>query len=168
MATQPSPPPADKVVEDRKYGFRAAFPGTLAARPEDFDAKNGALAWRAYTSTSPNGQATSYTATVKVFDTDSTDVRALFNAGESDASQTLGATLISRADGTFGPGKLPSLTLSYQSGTADGRGGAGMVKGRVLLVVKGTRLYEIIFAVAGSDGFEAVGDRFFHSFEILK
>lgn len=167
MATQPSRPAA-RVVEDGKYGFRAAFPGILAARPEDFDAKNGALAWRAYTSTSPDGQASNYTATVKVFDTDSTDVRALFNAGESDASQTLGATLIGRADGTFGPDKLPSLTLSFQSGTPNGRGGVTMITGKVLLVVKGKRLYEVAFAVSGSGGYDAVRDQFFHSFEILK
>ena len=154
-----------KVVEDSQYKFRADFPGVLSDKAEDFDARNGSLTWRAYTSGSPAGQtAVVYTATVKVFDTDSTDVALLFNAGESDASQTLGVSLIGRKDGTFGAEKLPSLTLSYQGAMT---AGGTPVKGKVLLVVKGKRLYEVAFSFSGADQ-TATGEKFFRSFEILK
>ncbi len=106
-----------KVVEDSRYKFRADLPGVLSDKVEESDGKGGTLTWRAYTSSSPARQgAAGYTAAVKVFDTNSTDAKVLFEAGENDASQSLGVPLIGRRDGTFGPGKLPSLTLSYQSG----------------------------------------------------
>jgi hypothetical protein len=41
------------------------------------------------------------------------------------------------------------------------------LKGKVLLVVKEKRLYEVTFYYAGTDQ-TAVGERFFRSFEILK
>jgi hypothetical protein len=154
-----------KVVEDSRYKFRADFPGVLSDKVEDFAARGGSLAWRAYTSSSPAGQTGAmYTATVKVFDTDSADVRMLFNAGESDASQSIGASLIGRAEGTFGADNLPSLTLSYQSGMT---AAAGILKGKVLLVVSGQRLYEVAFYFNGADQ-TAVGEAFFQSFGILK
>jgi hypothetical protein len=153
-----------KVVEDGRYKFRADFPGVMSERVEEFDSRNGALAWRLYTSSSPESQSSdSFTAAVKVFDTDTTDVRQLFAAGENDATQSLGATLLGRKDGTFGSDKLPSLALSYQSG-ADGA--AGALKGKVLLVVKDRRLYQVSFSFRGADQ-TAVGTKFFDSFEIL-
>jgi hypothetical protein len=155
-----------KVVEDRRYHFRADFPGILSAKAEESDGKAGPLAWRAYTSRSPARRgAGGYTAAVKVFETDTTDVRALFNAGENDASQSLGITLIGRRDGTFGSEKLPSLTLSFQSGRD---GAADMVRATVLLVVKGKRLYEVTFSFNGLADQTALARRFFESFEILQ
>jgi hypothetical protein len=154
-----------KVVEDSRYHFRADLPGILSARVEESDGKGGPLAWRAYTSRSRGQGAGGYTAAVKVFETDSTDVRALFNAGENDASQSLGMTLIGRRDGTFGSDKLPSLTLSFQSGRD---GAADMVRATVLLVVKGKRLYEVTFSFNGAADQSALAKRFFGSFEILK
>ena len=152
-----------KVVEDTRYRFRADFPGVMTDKVEEFDSRDGALAWRLYTSRSPDGQrGVSYTATVKVFETDTTDARQLFQAGESDATQSIGATLIGREDGAFGVDKLPSRTLTYQSGT-----GAGMLKGKVLLIVKDQRLYVVTFYFSGSDQ-TAVSTTFFQSFEILK
>jgi len=153
-----------KVVEDRRYGFRADFPGVMSDRVEEFDSKGGALTWRLYTSSSPESPSgDSYTAAVKVFDTDTTDARQLFVAGENDATQSLGATLLGRKDGTFGADKLPSLTLSYQSGQD---GAAGALKGTVLLVVKDKRLYEVSFSFRGADH-TSIGTRFFDSFQIL-
>ena len=154
-----------KVVEDSRCHFRADLPGILSARVEESDGKGGPLAWRAYTSRSRGQGAGGYTAAVKVFETDSTDVRALFNAGENDASQSLGITLIGRRDGTFGSDKLPSLTLSFQSGRD---GAANMVRATVLLVVKGKRLYEVTFSFNGAADQSALAKRFFGSFEILK
>ena len=154
-----------KVVEDHHYQFRADFPGVVSDKVEDFDGSGGALAWRLYTSGSPATQTgVSYTAAVKVFDTDTTDVRQLFAAGENDATQSLGATLLGRKDGAFGDDKLPSVTLSYQS-VADAA--AGPLKGTVLLVVKGRRLYEVTFSFRGADQ-TAIGTKFFQSFQILK
>jgi hypothetical protein len=46
-------------------------------------------------------------------------------------------------------------------------GAAGVLKGRVLLVVKGSRLYEVSFSYRGSDQ-SAVETKFFESFAILK
>ena len=157
---------ASMIVEDSRYRFRADLPGILSRRVEESDGKGGPLAWRAYTSSSPARQgAAGYTAAVKVFETDSTDVRALFDAGENDASQSLGISLIGRRDGTFGADKLPSLTLTYQSGRD---GAADMVRATVWLVVKGKRLYEVTFAFNGPADQSAVGKTFFRSFEILK
>jgi hypothetical protein len=154
------------VVEDTRYRFRVDLPGNLSAKVEESDGKGGPLAWRSYTSSSPDRRgAASYTAAVKVFETDSTDVRALFSAGENDASQSLGITLIGRADGTFGADRLRSLTLSFQSGRD---GAADMVRATVLLVVKGKRLYEVTFSFNGAADQAAVASRFFRSFEILK
>jgi hypothetical protein len=159
-----------KVVEDSEYQFRADFPGappdtTKDYKLEDFKGKDGKLSWRTYTSGSPAGETGStYSATVKVFETDTTDVKVLFAAGESDAVQVVSLPLIGRTDGTFGPDKLPSLTLMYQGGE---RAPGGTVNGKVLLVAKGKRLYEVAFHFSGTDQ-TAVGERFFRSFEILK
>ena len=154
------------VVEDSRYRFRADLPGVVSRRVEESDAKSGPLVWRTYTSSSPARQgAAGYTAAVKVFETDSTDVRALFNAGENDASQSLGMTLIGRRDGTFGSDTLPSLTLSFQSGRD---GTTDVVRATVLLVVKGKRLYEVTFSSTGAADQTALAKRFFGSFEILK
>jgi hypothetical protein len=153
-----------KVVEDRRYKFRVDLPGVVSDKVEEFGARGGALSWRAYTSSSRSGQAAAYTAAVKVFDTDSSDVRVLFEAGENDASQALGVPLVGRRDGTFGAGKLPSLTLSYQIG----RGGADTTRAKVLLVVKGKRLYQLTFSFTGATDRAAIGDRFFRSFAILQ
>jgi hypothetical protein len=159
-------PPFAKVVEDTRYHFRVDLPGILSPKVEESDGKGGPLAWRAYTSSSPDRRAAAgYSAAVKVFETDSTDVRALFSAGENDASQSLGITLIGRADGTFGAERLRSLTLSFQSGRD---GAADMVRATVLLVVKGRRLYEVTFSSNGAADQAAVAKRFFGSFEILK
>jgi hypothetical protein len=155
-----------KVVEDSRYHFRVDLPGILSAKVEESDGNGGPLAWRSYTSGSPDRRGIAgYTAAVKVFETDSTDVRALFSAGENDASQSLGITLIGRADGTFGADRLRSLTLSFQSGRD---GAADMVRATVLLVVKGKRLYEVTFSFNGAADQAAVARRFFGSFEILK
>jgi hypothetical protein len=154
-----------KVVEDPHYKFRVDFPGVVSDKVEDFDGKAGALAWRLYTSSSPESQRdVAYTAAVKVFDTDTTDVRQLFAAGENDATQSLGATLVGRKDGEFGDDKLPCITLSYQSG---GDAAAGPLKGTVLLVVTGKRLYEVTFSFRGVDQ-TTIGTKFFQSFQILK
>ena len=154
------------VVEDRRYRFRADLPGVVSRRVEESDAKSGPLVWRTYTSSSPARHgADGYTAAVKVFETDSTNFRMLFEAGENDASQSLGIPLIGRHDGTFGADKLPSLTLTYQSGRD---GAADMVRATVWLVVKGKRLYEVTFAFNGAADQSAVGKKFFRSFEILK
>jgi hypothetical protein len=153
-----------KVVEDSRYMFRADLPGLLSDKVEESEGKGGTLAWRAYTSSSPARQAAGYTAAVKVFDTDSTDANVLFEAGENDASQSLGVPLIGRRDGTFGPDKLRSLTLSYQSGRD---GAADMLRATVLLVVKGKRLYEVTFSFSGAADQSAVGKKFFSSFAIL-
>jgi hypothetical protein len=155
----------DRVVEDDRYKFRADLPGNVSERVEDFGVRGAALTWRLYTSSSPESQTNgSYNAAVKIFDTDTTDVRQLFTAGENDAVQSLGIPLLARKDGTFGAEKLPSMTLSFQSGMD---GAAGVLKGRVLLVVKGSRLYEVSFSYRGSDQ-GAVETKFFESFEILK
>jgi hypothetical protein len=155
-----------KVVEDSRYQFRADLPGVLSDRVEESDGKRGPLAWRMYTSHSPAGHTpASYSAAVKVFETDSTDVRVLFAAGENDANQSIGVPLMGRLDGTFGADKLPSLTLSYQSGRD---GAVDMLRATVLLVVKGTRLYVVTFASTGAGDHTAVGKKFFQSFEILK
>jgi hypothetical protein len=152
-----------KVVEDSHYKFRADLPGVLSDKVEDFEARNGALASRTYTSGSPPGQTSAvYTATVKVLDTESTDVRLLLSAGESDAAQSLGVPLIGRSDCTFGADKLPCLTLSFAGEMA-----GGTLKGKVMLVVKGKRLYEVAFSFTGADQ-TAVGEQFFRSFEIMK
>jgi len=151
-----------RVVEDDRYKFRADFPGMVSERVEDFNASS--LSWRLYTSRSPdNEKAFSYTATVKVFDTDAGDIAELFAAGESDASQSIGVPLMGRADCSFGAGKLPCKTLSYQSGAANSM---GAVKGKVMLIVKGKRLYQITFYFSGADQ-SAVGEKFLQSFEIL-
>jgi hypothetical protein len=151
-----------RVVEDDRFKFRADFPGTVSERVEDFNATS--LAWRLYTSRSPDSEkAFSYTATVKVFDTDGADVAQLFAAGESDASQSIGIPLMGRAECTFGADKLPCKTLSYQSGAANAM---GAVKGKVMLIVKAKRLYQITFYFSGADQ-TAVGEKFFQSFEIL-
>jgi hypothetical protein len=159
-----APAPFDRVVEDSRYKFRADFPGTVSERVEDFNAGGGALAWRLYTSRSPDTEkAFSFTATIKVFDTDTEDLPQLFTAGESDASQSIGVALMGRADCSFGADKLPCRTLSYQSGAANSM---GAVRGKVMLVVKGKRLYQITFYFSGADQ-TAVGEKFFQSFEIL-
>jgi hypothetical protein len=154
-----------KVVEDSRYRFRVDLPGIVSNKVDESDAKSGPLVWRAYTSRSPDRQRDSYTAAVKVFDTDSSDARVLFEAGESDASQSIGASLIGRRDGTVGVGKLPSRTLSFQSGRD---GAADMLRATVLLVVKGRRLYELTFSYSGPTDQSAVAKAFFASFEILK
>lgn len=159
-----------KVVEDNRYKFRADLPGSDASDPsrdyklEEFETKGGTLTWRSYTSSGPiTKPGAAYTAVVKVYDTDSTSVRLLFNAGERDADQSISATMIGRATGTFGPDKLPSVTLTYQGNTMVS---GEVLKGRVLLVVKGKRLYAVLFYFAGADQ-TAVGEKFFQSFEIL-
>jgi len=153
-----------RVVEDSRYKFRADFPGMLSEKVEDFAATGGALAWRLYTSRSPDTEkAFSYTATIKVFDTEGADIPQLFAAGESDASQSIGIPLMGRTDCAFGADKLPCKTLSYQSGAANSM---GAVKGTVMLVVKGKRLYQITFYFSGADQ-TTVGEKFFQSFEIL-
>jgi hypothetical protein len=154
-----------KIIEDSRYGFRVDLPGIVSARVEESDAKSGPLVWRAYTSRSPDRQRDSYTAAVKVFETDSSDARVLFEAGESDASQSIGAPLIGRRDGTVGAGKLPSLTLSFQSGRD---GAADIQRATVLLVVKGRRLYELTFSYSGPTDQSAAAKAFFASFQILK
>jgi hypothetical protein len=165
LALAPQPAFAE-VVEDGRYHFRADLPGVLSTTVQESDQKTGPLLWRAYTSTSPGRQAASgYSAAVKVFETDSADVRTLFEAGENDASQSLGITLIGRRDGTFGADRLPSLTLSYQSGRD---GALDMVRATVLLVVKGKRLYEVTFSFNGVADQTATATRFFRSFAILK
>jgi hypothetical protein len=154
------------IVEDTRYRFRADLPGVVSPRVEESDARSGPLAWRTYTSRSPARQgAAGYNAAVKVFETDSTDVRMLLAAGENDASQALGIALIGRQDGTFGVDRLPSLTLSFQSGRD---GAADMVRATVWLIVKGKRLYEVTFAFNGVADQSAVGKKFFRSVEILK
>jgi hypothetical protein len=154
------------VVEDARYRFRADLPGIVSGKVEESDARSSALAWRTYTSSSPARQgAAGYTAAVKAFETNSTDVRMLLEAGENDASQALGIPLIGRRDGTFGTDRLPSLTLSYQSGRD---GAADMVRATVWLVVKGKRFYEVTFAFNGAADQSAVGKKFFRSFEILR
>src|SRR5262245_65178692 len=151
-----------RVVEDDRYKFRADFPGTVSERVEDFNASS--LSWRLYTSRSPdNEKAFSYTATVKVFDTDSADVRQLLAAGESDATQSIGVALMGRTNCEFGADKLPCMTLSYQSGASNAM---GAVKGKTMLVVKGKRIYQVTFYFSGADQ-TAVGEKFFQSFEIL-
>jgi len=152
------------VIEDARYRFRVDLPGIVSDTVEESDAKHGPLVWRAYTSSSPAGQRDSYTAAVKVFDTDSPDPKVLFEAGESDASEALGASLIGRRDGTFGTGKLPSRTLSYQSGRD---GAADMLRATVLLIVERRRLYVLTFAASGATDQTAVGKKFLASFEIL-
>jgi hypothetical protein len=155
-----------KVVEDHQYQFRADLPGVLSTTVQESDQQTSPLMWRAYTSMSPGRQAASgYTAGVKVFETESADVRVLFEAGENDASQSLGITLVGRRDGTFGADKLPSLTLSYQSGR---EGATDMVRATVLLVVKGKRLYEVTFSYNGTADQTVTLTRFFRSFAILK
>jgi hypothetical protein len=155
----------DRVVEDDRYKFRAELPGNVSERVEDFGASGAPLTWRLYTSSSPESQTSgSFNAAVKIFDTDTTDVRQLFMAGENDAVQSLGIPLLGRKDATYGAEKLPALTLTFQSG-ADSA--AGVLKGSVLLVVKGSRLYEVSFLSRGSDQGE-VERKFFRSFEILK
>ena len=70
-----------KVVEDSRYRFRADLPGIVSGKIEESDARGSALAWRTYTSSSPVRQgAAGYTAAVTVFETNSTDVRMLFEA----------------------------------------------------------------------------------------
>ncbi|MGH9143683.1 MAG: hypothetical protein ACRD2I_21310 [Vicinamibacterales bacterium] len=155
-----------KVVEDRHYRFRADLPGILSDRIDESDGKGGPLAWRTYTSRSPSRQTgAEYTAAVKVFETNSTDTRVLFEAGENDASQSLGITLVGRRDGTFGVDRLPSVTLSFQSGRD---GAPDMQRATVLLVVKGRRLYEVTFAFNGAADQSATGKTFFQTFKILK
>jgi hypothetical protein len=164
LALAPRPAFA-KVVEDRLYHFRADLPGVLSPTVQESDQKASPLKWRAYTSMSSGRQAASgYSAAVKVFETDSTDVRVLLEAGENDASQSLGITLIGRRDGTFGADKLPSLTLSYQSG----KDGPDMVRATVMLVVEGKRLYELTFSFNGAADQAVTAKRFFRSFAILK
>jgi hypothetical protein len=156
--------PSAKTIEDRRYGFRVDLPGVVSAKIDESDGK-GPLAWRAYTSSSPGARSnTGFTAAVKVFDTQSNDARALLGAGENDASQSLGITLIGRVDGTFGAAKLPSVTLSFQSGRD---GAADMVRATVLLVVKGRRFYEVTFSANGADEQAAVRKAFFASFALL-
>ena len=45
-----------KVIEVSRYGFRVDLPGIVSDKVEQSDAKTGPLVWRAYTSSSPNGQ----------------------------------------------------------------------------------------------------------------
>ena len=89
----------------------------------------------------------------------------LFEAGESDASQAIGATLIGRRDGTFGAARLPSRTLSFQNGRD---GAPDMLRATVLLVVNGKRLYVLTFSFMGAADQTALAKRFLASFEILK
>jgi hypothetical protein len=153
-----------KVIEDKRYGFRVDLPGVVSARVDESDGK-GPLVWRTYTSTSPGARRNAgYNAAVKVFETDSSDARALFDAGENDASQALGIPLIGRVDGHFGAAKLRSVTLSFQSGRD---GAAEMVRATVLLVVRGRRIYEVTFSVNGADDHAAVGKALFASFALL-
>jgi hypothetical protein len=154
-----------KVIEDSRYGFRVDLPGIVSDKIDQSDAKAGPLVWRAYTSSSPGGQRGSYTASIKVFDTDSSDARVLFEAGESDASQAIGASLIGRRDGTFGAGKLQSRTLTFQNGRD---GAADMLRATVLLVVNGKRLYVLTFSFTGAADQTALAKKFLASFEILK
>lgn len=154
-----------KIVEDSRYRFRVDLPGIVSPHVEESEAKSGPLVWRAYTSHSPERQRNSYTAAIKVFDTDSSDARLLFEAGESDASQSIGTSLIGRHDGTAGVDKLPSRTLSFQSGRD---GAADMQRATVLLVVKGRRLYELTFSYSGSTDQSPVAKSFFASFQVLK
>ncbi len=155
-----------KVVEDRRYRFRADLPGILSDRIDESDENGGPLAWRTYSSRSPSRQSgAEYTAAVKVFETNSTDTRVLFEAGENDASQSLGITLVGRRDGTFGVDRLPSVTLSFQSGRD---GAPDMQRATVLLVVNGRRLYEVTFAFSGAADQSATGKTFFQTFKILK
>jgi len=154
-----------KVIEDSRYRFRVDLPGIVSDKIEQSDAKTGPLVWRAYTSSSPNSQRDGYTASIKVFETDSADARILFEAGESDASQAIGASLIGRRDGTFGAAKLPSRTLSFQSGRD---GAADMMRATVLLVVAGKRLYVLTFSFTGAVDQSPMAKKFFSSFEILK
>ena len=152
------------MIEDKRYGFRVALPGVVSARIDESDGK-GPLAWRAYTSRSPGARRNAgFNAAVKVFETDSSDARALFDAGENDASQALASPLIGRVDGTFGAAKLPSVTLSFQSGRD---GAADMVRATVLLVAKGRRIYEVTFSVNGADDRAAVRKALFASFVLL-
>jgi hypothetical protein len=154
-----------KIIEDNRYRFRVDLPGIVSDKIEQSDAKTGPLVWRAYTSGSPDGQRDGYTASIKVFETDSSDARMLFEAGESDASQSIGASLIGRRDGTFGPGKLPSRTLSFQNGRDDA---PDMLRATVLLVVNGKRLYVLTFSFTGAADRSALATKFLASFEILK
>jgi|KBSMisStaDraftv2_1062788.scaffolds.fasta_scaffold190096_2 hypothetical protein len=154
-----------KVIEDSRYRFRVDLPGIVSDRIDQSDAKTGPLVWRAYTSSSPNGQRDAYTASIKVFETDSSDTRVLFEAGESDASQSLGATLIGRRDGTFGAAGLPSRTLTFQNGRD---GAADMLRATVLLVVNGKRLYVLTFSFTGGTDQTPLARKLFASFEILK
>jgi hypothetical protein len=154
-----------KVIEDSRYRFRVDLPGVVSDKIEQSDAKTGPLVWRAYTSSSPDGHRDAYAASIKVFETDSSDARVLFEAGESDASQAIGASLIGRRDGTFGPGKLPSRTLSFQNGRD---GASDMLRATVLLVVNGKRLYVLTFSFSGATDQAATAKKFLASFEILK
>lgn len=152
------------MIEDKRYGFRVDLPGVVSKRIDESD-RQSPLAWRAYTSHSPGARPDAgFNAAVKVFETDSTDSRALFAAGENDASQSLGITMIGRVDGRFGAAQLPSVTLSFQSGRD---GAADMVRATVLLVVKGRRIYEVTFAVNGADDHAAIRKRLFASFVVL-
>lgn len=154
-----------KMIEDKRYGFRVDLPGVVSSRIDESDGK-GPLAWRAYTSRSSGaGHNGGFNAAVKVFETHSTDARALFDAGENDASQALAIPLIGRVDGTFGAEKLPSVTLSFQSGRD---GAVDMVRATVLLVAAGRRIYEVTFAVTGSDDRAAVRKALFASFAVLR
>jgi hypothetical protein len=153
-----------KAIEDKRYGFRVDLPGVVDTKIDESD-RQSPLTWRAYTSSSSDRRPNAgFTAAVKVFETNSDDTRALFAAGENDASQSLGIPLIGRVDGTFGPTKLPSLTLSFQSGRD---GAADMVRAKVLLVVKGRRIYEVTFSANGADDQAAVGKALFASFAVL-
>lgn len=154
-----------KVIEDIRYRFRVDLPGIVSDKIDQSEAKTGPLVWRAYTSSSPDGQRDSYTASIKVFETDSSDARVLFEAGESDASQAIGATLIGRRDGTFGAGKRPSRTLTFQNGRD---GAADMLRATVLLVVDKKRLYVLTFSFTGATDQTAMARKLFASFEILK
>ena len=153
-----------KTIEDKRYGFRVELPGVVSAKVDESDGK-GPLFWRAYTSSSRGARPNAgFNAAVKVIETDSNDARALFGAGENDASQSLGIPLIGRVDGRFGATKLPSVTLAFQSGRD---GAADLVRATVLLVVKGRRIYEVTFSVNGADDHAAVAKAFFASFAVL-
>jgi hypothetical protein len=154
-----------KVIEDSRFRFRVDLPGRVSDKIEQSDAKTGPLVWRAYTSSSPDGQRDGYTASIKVFETDSSDARVLFEAGESDASQSIGASLIGRRDATFGAAKLPSRTLTFQNGRD---GAADMLRATVLLVVNGKRLYVLAFSFSGATDQTPMARKFLASFEILK
>jgi hypothetical protein len=154
-----------KVIEDSRFRFRVDLPGIVSDKIEQSDAKTGPLVWRAYTSSSPDGRRDGYTASIKVFETDSSDARVLFDAGESDASQSIGASLIGRRDGTFGAARLPSRTLTFQNGRD---GAADMLRATVLLVVDGKRLYVLAFSFSGAADQTPTARRFLASFEILK